>query len=111
MIDLGPSEKRKTMKAVLAQESAILIRSEYLAFHRPDITDDEILETVDAIKSGWITTGPKTKAFERRFAEYVGASHAIAVDSHGDIYVGEVAMTHSGIDRGSRVIQKFARRR
>ncbi len=39
------------------------------------------------------------------------APHAIAVDSHGDIYVGEVAMTHSGIDRGSRVIQKFARRR
>ncbi len=35
--------------------------------------------------------------------------HAIAVDSHGDVYVGEVAMTHSGIDRGARVVQKFAR--
>lgn len=35
--------------------------------------------------------------------------HAIAVDSHGDVYVGEVAMTHSGIDRGGRVVQKFAR--
>jgi hypothetical protein len=35
--------------------------------------------------------------------------HAIAVDSRGDVYVGEVALTHSGIDRGSRVVQKFAR--
>jgi DNA-binding beta-propeller fold protein YncE len=35
--------------------------------------------------------------------------HAITVDSHGDVYVGEVALTHSGIDRGSRVVQKFAR--
>jgi len=38
------------------------------------------------------------------------APHAIAVDSQGDIYVGEVAMTHSHYDRGSRTIQKFARR-
>lgn len=37
--------------------------------------------------------------------------HAIAVDSRGDVYVGEVAMTHAGIDRGSRVVQKFARTR
>jgi len=34
--------------------------------------------------------------------------HAISVDSRGDLYVGEVAMTHSGLDRGARVIQKFA---
>jgi streptogramin lyase len=34
--------------------------------------------------------------------------HAISVDSNGDVYVGEVAMTHSGLDRGNRVIQKFA---
>jgi DNA-binding beta-propeller fold protein YncE len=37
--------------------------------------------------------------------------HAITVDSAGDIYVGEVAMTHAGIDRGTRVVQKFARAR
>jgi len=37
--------------------------------------------------------------------------HAITVDSRGDIYVGEVALTHAGIDRGNRVVQKFARRR
>ncbi len=37
--------------------------------------------------------------------------HAIAVDSRGDIYVGEVAFTHSAYDRGARTIQKFARKR
>ncbi len=38
------------------------------------------------------------------------APHAIAVDSHGDIYVGEVAMTAAGVDRGPRAVQKLARR-
>lgn len=38
------------------------------------------------------------------------APHAIAVDSHGDIYVGEVAKTFAKVDRGSRTVQKFARK-
>lgn len=38
------------------------------------------------------------------------APHTIAVDSHGDIYVGEVAMTFAGVDRGPRTVQKFTRR-
>ena len=38
------------------------------------------------------------------------APHTIAVDSHGDIYVGEVAMTAAGVDRGPRTVQKLARR-
>jgi hypothetical protein len=38
------------------------------------------------------------------------APHALTVDSRGDIYIGEVAMTHAGVDRGSRVVQKFVRR-
>ena len=37
--------------------------------------------------------------------------HAIAADSTGSIYAGEVAMTHAGFDRGSRVIQKFVRKK
>lgn len=38
------------------------------------------------------------------------APHALAVDSRGDIYIGEVAMTHGKVDRGPRTVQKFARR-
>jgi perosamine synthetase len=57
------------------------VRKEFLPFHRPDIAQAEVDEVVDALRSGWITTGPKTKEFERCFAEYVGARHAIAVNS------------------------------
>ena len=38
------------------------------------------------------------------------APHAIAVDSRGDLYVGEVSMTHAGVDKGPRTVQKFARK-
>ncbi len=52
-----------------------------LPFCRPDITEDEIAEVVDTIRSGWLTTGPKTQLFEERFREYVGSKHAVAVSS------------------------------
>jgi len=50
-----------------------------IPFHRPAIGPDEEREVIDALRSGWITTGPKAKAFEREFAEYVGARNALAV--------------------------------
>ncbi len=50
-------------------------------FYRPAITDEEISEVVDTLKSGWLTTGPKTKLFETRLAETVGARHAVALNS------------------------------
>jgi len=52
-----------------------------LAFSRPSIGEEEIAEVVDSLRSGWITTGPKVARFEAEFAEYVGATHAIAVNS------------------------------
>jgi dTDP-4-amino-4,6-dideoxygalactose transaminase len=50
-----------------------------VAFHRPSIGPEEEREVLDTLRSGWITTGPKAKRFEREFAEYVGAPHAIAL--------------------------------
>ncbi len=52
-----------------------------LPFCRPDITEDEINEVVDTIRSGWLTTGPKTRLFEERFRDYVGSRYAVAVSS------------------------------
>ncbi|MBI5739835.1 MAG: DegT/DnrJ/EryC1/StrS family aminotransferase [Nitrospirae bacterium] len=52
-----------------------------IPFHRPYITEDEISEVVDSLKSGWLTTGSKCKDFERLFAEYIGCKHAVAVNS------------------------------
>src|SRR6266852_9120904 len=56
-------------------------RLTFLPFALPHITQAEIDEVVDTLRSGWLTTGPKTKRFEREFAERVGASHALAVNS------------------------------
>jgi dTDP-4-amino-4,6-dideoxygalactose transaminase len=54
---------------------------EFIPFDRPDIGEAEIAAVSEVLRSGWITTGPQTKAFERRFAAYVGAEHALAVNS------------------------------
>jgi len=55
--------------------------SEYLVFGSPQILEPEIEEVVATLRSGWIGTGPKVAQFEREFAEYVGARHAVAVGS------------------------------
>lgn len=53
----------------------------FLPFALPYLDDAEINEVVDSMKSGWITTGPKCKQFEDKFAAYVGAKHAVSVNS------------------------------
>jgi dTDP-4-amino-4,6-dideoxygalactose transaminase len=50
-------------------------------FYRPDIHSEEIEEVVEALRSGWLTSGPKVRTFEEEFARAVGASYAIAVNS------------------------------
>jgi dTDP-4-amino-4,6-dideoxygalactose transaminase len=56
-------------------------RERFLPFVVPGIGEEEIAGVVDALRSGWITTGPRVKAFEDALAAYVGAPHAIAVSS------------------------------
>lgn len=50
-------------------------------FSPPDITEAEIAEVVDTLKSGWITTGPKTKLFEKQLAEFCHTSKAVCLNS------------------------------
>ena len=50
-------------------------------FFRPELTDAEVAEVVDTLRSGWLTTGPKTARFEEEFARAVGARHAVAMNS------------------------------
>ena len=54
---------------------------EPIPFYRPTVTEEEIAEVVDTLRSGWLTMGPKTQRFEQAFAERVGATHAVAVSS------------------------------
>lgn len=55
--------------------------SEFLPFALPDIGEAEIAEVVETLRSGWITTGARTRQFEAEFAAYTGAKHTLAVNS------------------------------
>lgn len=52
-----------------------------IPFSKPDIGEEEIKEVVDTLKSGWITTGPKTKLFENKIADFCRTSRAVALNS------------------------------
>ncbi len=57
------------------------MRSTYLPFAFPDTDEEEINEIADAIRSGWVTSGPKVQQFEADFARLIGAKYAVAVNS------------------------------
>ncbi|HEX7361435.1 MAG TPA: DegT/DnrJ/EryC1/StrS family aminotransferase [Bryobacteraceae bacterium] len=54
---------------------------EYIPFHKPSIGQSEVDEVVETLRSGWLTTGPRTAQFEREFREYVQSPCALAVNS------------------------------
>jgi dTDP-4-amino-4,6-dideoxygalactose transaminase len=56
-------------------------RATFLSFQPPAIGEEEIEAVAETLRSGWLTTGPRAAELERRFAEYVGAKHALAVAS------------------------------
>lgn len=73
-----------------------------IKFSPPDISDAEIAGVVDTLKSGWITTGPKTKLFEKRIAEYCGTSKAVCLNSNTAGL--ELILRILGIGQGDEVI-------
>ena len=79
------------------------MRDKFLPFALPDIGEEEIAEVVDSMRSGWLTTGPKTKAFEHDFADYIGGGvEAMAVSS---ATAGlHLALEACGIRAGDEVI-------
>jgi dTDP-4-amino-4,6-dideoxygalactose transaminase len=56
-------------------------RTTFLSFQPPAVGEEEAAAAAAAVRSGWLTTGPRAEELERRFAEYVGARHAVAVSS------------------------------
>ena len=75
---------------------------EPIKFSPPDIGKEEIAEVIDTLKSGWITTGPKTKKFERKIAEYCGTSKAVCLNSATAAL--ETTLRVLGIGKGDEVI-------
>jgi dTDP-4-amino-4,6-dideoxygalactose transaminase len=78
------------------------MRSEFLVFGKPRIEEEDIAEVVATLRSGWIGMGPRTIQFERDFAAYTGAKHAIAVNScTAALHLGLIA---AGVGPGDEVI-------
>lgn len=73
-----------------------------IQFSPPDITDAEISLVVEALKSGWITTGPKTKEFERQIAAFCNVNRAVCLNSQ--TACAELALRLLGIGPGDEVI-------
>jgi dTDP-4-amino-4,6-dideoxygalactose transaminase len=73
-----------------------------IPFHRPSLGNEEIEEVVETLRSGWLTTGPRTAQFETEFREYVRAPHALGVNS---CTAGlHLALAALGIGPGDEVI-------
>ena len=73
-----------------------------IPFSPPDITEDEINEVIDTLKSGWITTGPKTKELERRLSEFTTTPKTVCLNSATAAL--ELVLRVLGIGEGDEVI-------
>ena len=73
-----------------------------IPFSPPDMTEAEVNEVKEAIRSGWITTGPRTKELERQIASYVGTERAVGLNSATACM--EMALRLLGIGAGDEVI-------
>ncbi|MBP3554297.1 MAG: DegT/DnrJ/EryC1/StrS family aminotransferase [Clostridia bacterium] len=73
-----------------------------IPFSPPDISEAEIEEVAKALRSGWITTGPRTKELERQIAEYVGTKKCVCLNSQ--TACAEMALRVLGVGPGDEVI-------
>ncbi len=73
-----------------------------IPFSPPDITEAEIQEVSEALRSGWITTGPRTKQLDREIASFVGVNRAVCLNSQTSC--AEMALRVLGIGEGDEVI-------
>ena len=73
-----------------------------IPFSPPDISEEEINEVIDTLKSGWITTGPKTKELERRLSEFTDTPKTVCLNSATAAL--ELTLRVLGIGEGDEVI-------
>lgn len=78
------------------------MRDTFLPFHRAEVGDTEIEAVVSTLRSGWLTSGPRVRAFEEAFARSVNASHAVATNS-GTAAL-HLALEAAGVGPGDEVV-------
>jgi dTDP-4-amino-4,6-dideoxygalactose transaminase len=97
-VKMQAMEKERRAAAV----AAVPAGQSFLPFHKPSIGEEEIAAVVDTLRSGWLTMGPKTRAFEEAFAERIGVPNAVAVSSAtAGLHLGLDAL---GIGEGDEVL-------
>lgn len=84
-------------------------RKRMISFSPPDISEEEIEEVGEALRSGWITTGPRTKKLEKEIAEWIGVGHTAGgtprcVCLNSQTACAEMALRVMGIGPGDEVI-------
>ena len=77
-------------------------RDSFLSFQPPAIGEEEIEAVAETLRSGWLTSGPRTEELERRFGEYVGARHAIALAS--GTAAMHLSLVAAGVGPGDEVV-------
>jgi len=83
-------------------EGGFPLRKEFLQFGSPEMGKEEIDSVIETLKSGWLTTGPKALEFEKNFAEFTGAKHAIGVNSCTSALL--LSIIASGTKQGEEII-------
>jgi dTDP-4-amino-4,6-dideoxygalactose transaminase len=78
------------------------VRPAFLPFALPDLGEEEVASVVETLRSGWLTTGPKVKRFEKEFAASVGAGDAVALNSATAAL--HLALDAVGVKEGDEVI-------
>ena len=78
------------------------MKTKFIPFHKPYITEEEIENVIDSLKNGWLTMGKKTIEFEERFKSYIGSQHAVAVNSCTAAL--HLALRVIGIKEGDEII-------
>jgi dTDP-4-amino-4,6-dideoxygalactose transaminase len=86
----------------LAIDGGAAVRRSFLPYHRPLIDADDEQAVLNTLRSGWLTTGPKTKRFESELAAYTGAKHCVAVNSCTAAL--HLALEAAGVGAGDEVI-------
>src|SRR5439155_23036488 len=76
--------------------------NERIPFHRPDVGEEEVAAATSVLRSGWLTTGLHCKQFEAEFADFVGARHAVALNSCTAAL--HLALESIGLNQGDLVV-------
>ena len=89
-------------RETLALDGGAPVRASFLPYHQPLVDANDERAVVETLRSGWLTTGPKTKGFEKDLAAYTGAAHCVGVNSCTAAL--HLALEAVGVGSGDEVI-------